>query len=94
MVKSPELSDVSDRTKCSADQEEQEEEEEGAEEEAEARSRADKAKRSVWDVGGGGAWVGVSQRGDEKKKEKASTTEKEECNVSSSGPGQTPPAGE
>lgn len=86
MVKSPELSDVSDRTKCSADQEKEEEEE------AEARRRADKAKHSVWDVGGG-AWVGVSQRGDEKKK-KASTTEKEECNVSSSGPGQTPPAGE
>lgn len=59
MVKSPELSDVSDRTKCSADQEEEEE----------ARSRADKAKRSVWDVGGG-AWVGVSQRGDEKKKKR------------------------
>lgn len=45
MVKSPELSDVSDRTKCSADQEEEEKEEE-------ARSGADKAKRSVWDVGG------------------------------------------
>lgn len=59
MVKSPELSDVSDRTKCSADQEEQG---------RRRRSRTDKAKRSVWDVGEEELGMESVRGGVEKKK--------------------------